>query len=262
MTNRFSLVLPALNEARRLPPYLVTIREYMDCAFVGDYEVIIVDDGSKDGMRDVLAARFADWPQLRVLSHPENLGKGAAVRTGVLASRGDLILFADADGATPIQQEQCLRTCIELGSDVAVGSRTLSQGSVTAQRRWHRRCLASLFSELTRILFTVPVRDTQCGFKMFQGDVGRQLFSESVVNGYLFDIDILIAARNRSYRVMEVPILWSEVPGSKIRPIRDCLRMFIGLLGLRMASFRRRSVKRMHKFPRPWNMNPPSRLLE
>ena len=116
MGTALSVVIPAYNEARRLPPYLASVRRYLDKRYPDGYEVIVVDDGSGDGLSDVLAPLSADWPELVVMRHPENRGKGAAVRTGILAARGDLFLFADADGATPIDEEANLHEAVRAGA--------------------------------------------------------------------------------------------------------------------------------------------------
>ena len=128
MELRLSLIIPAYNEARRLPPYLAAVRGYLDRQYLGSYEILVVDDGSRDDLPAMLAAAQADWPQLKSIRHTQNQGKGAAVRTGMLAGRGEWLLFADADGATPIDQEENLADAVQAGADVAIGSR-LARGT-------------------------------------------------------------------------------------------------------------------------------------
>ena len=128
-----SIVIPAYNEAERLPPYLRAIRSYFTRAGLEDYEVLVVDDGSRDGTADEIGREFADWVQLSVLRQATNRGKGAAIREGVLAAQGSLVLFADADGATPIEEEHRLRAAIVAGADVAVGSRLLPDSDVRSR---------------------------------------------------------------------------------------------------------------------------------
>jgi len=243
---RLSLVLPAYNEAERLPPYLVAVRAYLDgtCGTgfqpvnsrqVGNlsYEVIVVDDGSTDGLEGVLRAAAADWPQLRSIRHPKNLGKGAAVRTGVLASRGQRVLFADADGATPIDQEGRLREAICGGADVAVGSRLVAGEGLSRSRNWLRAWIGRTFARLARGLLRLPVRDTQCGFKMFRGDAARALFAEVQEPGYLFDLEVLARAQRRGMKIVEVPVSWREIPGGHFRLVRAMPRILLGLWRLR-----------------------------
>jgi dolichyl-phosphate beta-glucosyltransferase len=226
----FSLVIPAYNEVGRLPAVLAAARSYLEREFPDGYEVLVVDDGSRDGTAELLGGLVADWPQLRVVTHPTNRGKGAAVRTGMLETRGGLVLFADADGATPMAEEQRLRAAIEAGADVAVGSRLLD---VAAQRRPARRWGGRLFARLVRWVVALPVRDSQCGFKMFRGEVARRLFRECREDGYLFDVVVLALAARSGCRIAEVPIRWRDVPGSKLRPVRDGLRMVLRLARLR-----------------------------
>ena len=172
-----SIVLPAYNEAGRLPRYLESIRNYLGVPGRHPYEVIVVDDGSSDHLLTALARTRDGWPQLQVIRHPRNLGKGAAVRTGVLAAAGDWILFADADGATPIEEERKLAAALAAGADLAVGSRLIADERVKRRRTWGRAALGRAFAALARRMFSLPVRDTQCGFKMFRSARAQRLFA-------------------------------------------------------------------------------------
>jgi dolichyl-phosphate beta-glucosyltransferase len=233
MDTTLSVIIPAYNEAQRLPAFLVSVRDYLDNRHPDRYEVIVVDDGSRDGLRQVLAPFEAVWPQLVVMQHETNQGKGAAVRTGMLAARGRLLLFADADGATPIEEVAKLAAAIEAGADVAVGSRLVQTEEVRRNRSWARGLAGRVFAGLARRCLRVGVRDTQCGFKMFLHDVGRKLFSLSRETGYLFDLELLALADRFDYRVEEVPVNWQEVPGGHMNVVRDSVKMFLGLLRLR-----------------------------
>ena len=228
-----SVILPAYNESRRLPPYLGSVRRHLDERYPGGYEVIVVDDGSRDGLSEALTPLAADWPELAVMGHRVNRGKGAAVRTGMLAARGRLLLFADADGATPIDQEVKLSAAIQAGADVAVGSRLIAGEEVTRRRTRGRAVVGRLFAGLARRWLRVSVRDTQCGFKMFRREAGRSLFSLGRESGYLFDLELLVLARRLGYRVAEVPINWADVPGGHLSLARELGRILLGLWRLR-----------------------------
>lgn len=167
-----------------------------------------------------------------MISHPKNLGKGAAVRTGVLGSRGELVLYADADNATPFSQYHALRSALDCGADVACGSRFGNQlGQV--HRTLLRRIIAAFFAALAKLLVNPGVGDTQCGFKLFRRNAALALFQQSSENAYLFDLEILGLAALHGIPVSEVPIAWREIPGSRVRLVRDSWKMLVGLFRLR-----------------------------
>ncbi len=228
-----SLVVPAYNEAARLPPYLAAIRAHLDASYGPRYEVIVVDDGSRDALAEVVGRWAADWPQLVLLRHPANRGKGAAVRTGVLAARGELVLFADADGATPIEEQTRLTAAIGAGADLAVGSRLLSADGARRRRSPVRGAIGAAFACLARRLLGLTVRDPQCGFKMFRAAAARRLFAAGRESHYLFDLELLALAGRLGYRIAEVPISWREVPGGHLHPLVELPGIVAGLWRLR-----------------------------
>ncbi|MFC1596539.1 dolichyl-phosphate beta-glucosyltransferase [Planctomycetota bacterium] len=240
MSIAVSLIIPAYNEAKRLPPYLAEVRRHFDERYPGCYEVIVVDDGSGDGLSDVLAPLLAEWAELAVIPHPTNRGKGAAVRTGMLAGGGQLLLFADADGATPIDQEIKLAEAVRAGADVAVGSRLIGGTEVTRRRTWSRGLAGRLFSSVARRWLRIAVRDTQCGFKMFRRDVGRKLFSLGQESGYLFDLELLVLAHRLECQIVEVPVNWSDVPGGHLSLTGELGGVLVGLWRLRRRLLSRR----------------------
>jgi dolichyl-phosphate beta-glucosyltransferase len=225
----FSLILPALNEARRLPLYLETVRGYLERSFGQSYEIIVVDDGSRDETAAVVQRLAGQWPQLRLLRHAQNEGKGSAVRTGVLAARGDLLLFADADGATPIEEHARLAAAIAQGADVAIGSRLIPDAASRRSRHWYREVVGKLFALAARRLLRISVLDTQCGFKMFRAPAAGRLFPALKETRYLFDLELLVLAQRFGLRVVEVPIHWREVPGGHLHPLRELPQIVAGL---------------------------------
>lgn len=233
MPPKLSLVIPAFNEVARLPRFLADVRPYFDAEYPAAYEVVVVDDGSRDGTADVVSDLAEGWGELRVLRHPANRGKGAAVRTGVLAAAGHKILFADADGATPIGEEWRLSAALARGADVAVGSRAVAAPGVHRERTRKRAVAGNVFAWVARRSLGLAVRDTQCGFKMFARDAARELFSLTRETGYLFDLEILAVARRLGLRVDEVAVSWADQPGSKVSLARDGWKMARGLLSLR-----------------------------
>jgi dolichyl-phosphate beta-glucosyltransferase len=235
MAVTLSVIIPAYNEAVRLPSYLAEVRDHLVRVYGGGHEVVVVDDGSSDGTVSVVQEFARDWPQCRLLRHPHNRGKGAAVRTGLLAARGELLLFADADGSTGIASERPLREAVERGADMAIGSRLACGPGLQRVRSWHRGVCSRLFAWVVGVALQLPVQDTQCGFKMFRRGVGHQLARLCRQQGFLFDIEVLALAHRLNYRVAEIPVSWAEVPGSKVRLVRDGWKMVRGVWRLRRA---------------------------
>ncbi|HIQ21239.1 MAG TPA: glycosyltransferase family 2 protein [Planctomycetes bacterium] len=233
MAIELSLVIPAYNEAQRLPPFLDSVRRHLQCHYPGRHQVIVVDDGSRDGLGEVLEDWRRGWDRLTVIRHGANQGKGAAVRTGMLAACGQRMLFADADGATPIEEELKLSAAIRAGADMAVGSRLVTSAEVVRRRKWSRAMAGRLFAAAARGWLGIRVRDTQCGFKMFRHDAGRALFGRSQETGYLFDLEVLALAQRLGYRIVEVPVNWREVPGGHLSLLGQSGRIVAALWRLR-----------------------------
>ncbi|WP_433515904.1 dolichyl-phosphate beta-glucosyltransferase [Nonomuraea sp. CA-143628] len=222
-----SVVIPAYNEERRLGATLTAVLGYLRGTSLR-WELIVVDDGSTDGTA-ALARRVArDEPGVRVLRHPANRGKGCAVRHGVLASRGGQVLFTDADLATPIEELAGLRATLALGADAAIGSRACPGARVETPQHVVRRLLGTLGNRLIQASAVPGVADTQCGFKLFDGEKARLAFGRARVDGWGFDVEILRAFSRRGWVVREVPVRWAHQPGSKLRP-HHYLRMLIEL---------------------------------
>jgi dolichyl-phosphate beta-glucosyltransferase len=230
----FSVVIPAYNEARRILPCLQAIAAYMGRRSLS-YEIIVVDDGSHDDTAMLVERIGTQNPRVRLIRLPCNSGKGAAVRTGIQAAQGELQLFADADGATPIQELERLEVAMSAGADLAIGSRTLASrdSRYRVQARLHRTLLGNLFNRIVRRLGIRDIHDTQCGFKLFRKPAARDLFTVARIDGYGFDLELLFVAQLRGYRIVEVPINWTDQPGSKVRVFRDGLAMMREMLAVR-----------------------------
>lgn len=217
---RWSVVIPAYNEALRLPAYLAEVVSYFD-GRDEPYEVIVVDDGSGDETAARVVEAQAAHPAVTLHRLAQNRGKGFAVRAGMRAARGALRLMADADGATPIGEVKRLEAAIQAGADVAVGSRALPDPSVSRQVRLHRKLSGGVLNFLVRRLGVGDVADTQCGFKLFRGEVAEALFRELRTEGFAFDIELLLLARRQGRRVTEVAVNWADQPGSKVGVLKD-----------------------------------------
>jgi dolichyl-phosphate beta-glucosyltransferase len=235
---RWSVVIPAYNEAQRLPAYLGEVVAYFDGR--GEpYEVIVVDDGSADDTAARVLEARAIHPAVTLQRLAENRGKGFAVRAGMRAARGSVRLMADADGATPIAEVKRLETAIEAGADVAVGSRALPDPSVRREVQIHRKVSGEIFNFFARRMGVGDVTDTQCGFKLFRGAVAETLFRELETEGFGFDVELLMLARRRGCRVVEVAINWADQPGSKVDVLRDGPRMLAQIVRARLRLARR-----------------------
>lgn len=209
-----SVIIPAYNEASRLPPMLEASLQYLRAERPGA-EIIVVDDGSTDGTADVVreaAARHAAT-ELRLLRTPVNLGKGSAVVAGALAARGDQVLLADADGATPLSALPLLESELrEARCGVVVGSRA----SVLSLRPWRRRLMGAVFSAVSRLCVS-GVEDTQCGFKLLTREAARATLPQLRVSGWAFDVEMLMVAQALGHRIGCARVPWTDVAGSKIR---------------------------------------------
>lgn len=229
-----TIVLPAYNEAERLGPALDELFGYLhregpvrgggrSAAELGPWQVLVVDDGSADTTATLVEMRpeahtgpDGSAPLLRVLRRP-HAGKGAAVKAGILAATGDLIIFTDADMATPPDQIPLLTEAL-LTHEVALGSRVQPDGSDRrASQPIHRRLLGKLFRAAAGVWVTGNVPDTQCGFKGFQRDAGQDLFARQRITSIVFDAEIIHLARRRAYRVAIVPVQWTDKRGSRMR---------------------------------------------
>jgi dolichyl-phosphate beta-glucosyltransferase len=228
---RVSLVVPAFNEERRLPGTLSRIGDYLRDAGESGWEIVVVDDGSSDRTAEVAreSAPAAGVP-VEVVVLPRNRGKGAAIRAGVARTRGERVLVSDADLSTPIEEWPRLR---DAGAPVAIGSRALDERMVRRRQAWYRRTLGKLFNRLVRVLSVPGIRDTQCGFKLFDGDAARALFAEARIDRFAWDVEILALARARGLTIAEIPVLWFNSPESKVSVFRDLVPTLRDLLKIR-----------------------------
>ena len=229
---RLSVVVPAYNEAGRLPPTLEAILAYLRDSG-RSYELIVVDDGSRDRTVEVVEAINHEREEIRLVKHPLNLGKGAAVRTGVLASRGDIVLFTDADLSTPITDAELLIAAIEAGADVAIGSRAVDRGLVEVHQPIYRETMGRVFNLFVQAVLLPGLHDTQCGFKAFRGDVGRELFAAMTSRGFEFDPEVLYRARRKGLVIREIAVHWRNSPDTRVSALRDSARMFGSLFRIR-----------------------------
>ncbi|MCA9215959.1 MAG: glycosyltransferase family 2 protein [Planctomycetales bacterium] len=228
MRTKVSIVIPCYNERERIPSFLDEIRQYANANTSIELELIIVDDGSTDGTGTIVEQYGLENDlKISVLISPENSGKGHAVTRGVLSSTGAYVLFCDADGATPIQEERKLRDAIRGQVKMAFGRRK------RRQRKFTRWIMGRVFSGCISILLRKRIYDSQCGFKMFEGSTAKHLFAQIDEQRFAFDVEIMALAMQANLRWATVEVEWAEIPGGNVRVIRDGLQMLLALQRIR-----------------------------
>jgi dolichyl-phosphate beta-glucosyltransferase len=224
------IVIPALNEERRIGSTVEALVAYLVRQRYRS-ALVVVDNGSLDRTADVVAEMEAASPVPIHLINCSRRGKGAAVRYGILTSRALYVGFCDADLATPIETLERVWPLLEQGVQVVIGSRYCEGAAVLSSQTHERQLGGTLFRALADSLLP-EVADTQCGFKFFEGVAVRELLARCTVDGFAFDLELLVAARAAGLRVHELPVAWSDRPGSTFRPVRDGLRSMADLLFL------------------------------
>lgn len=219
-----SVVIPAFNERHRLPATVADIEQVLAPAG-GAYEIIVSDDGSTDGTEQLVAELAAVTPGLRLVRSVTNRGKGHAVKIGIQAATGARVLFCDADGATPMRELARLDRALMDGADIVVGSRALAAPDITRATKLHRRVMGRIYSLVFTARLAPGIRDTQCGFKLFTAAAAQAVAERLHATGFGFDIEIFVIARRLGLTVAEVPVSWHDQPGSKVRLVRDSMRM-------------------------------------
>jgi len=229
-----TLVVPAYNESTRIEACIRNVAQWARARPGGwDWETILVDDGSTDDT--VARARRVAGEEkldLRVISYGANRGKGAAIREGVLASSGDPLLISDTDLSTPLSEWVKLAERLPT-HPVAIGSRGMEQDLVRKRQAIHRILLGKVGNGIIQAFAVPGIQDTQCGFKLFQGDVARDLFAASRIDRFAWDVEILYLAQRRGLAIAEVPVLWFNSPESKVRVVRDAIQTLWDVLRIR-----------------------------
>lgn len=229
-----SVVIPAYNEARRLPQTLARVDSYFQ-AQTYITEILVVDDGSSDETAQLVEAFAQAHPRVRLIQN-DHRGKGYTVRTGMLAARGHIILFSDADLSTPIEDIEKLLPWFERGYEIVIGSRE-GMGARRIQEPFYRHFMGRVFNAIVQLLTVRGIQDTQCGFKAFRDDAAREVFtrmqlygdSAKTIRGGMvtaFDVEVLFIGHKMGYRIKEVPVHWRYGTETKVNPLKDSYRNF------------------------------------
>lgn len=224
-----SVVIPAYNESANIERSLSAILYYLNNKEY-DFEVIVVNDGSKDNTLD-LAKKFL--PEIRILENPGNKGKGYTVKNGMLNATKENVLFLDADLATPIEElENALRFINEY--PIVIGSRNLRESVILTAQPYYRQMMGKIFALLARAIAGINVKDSQCGFKMMKREVAQKIFPKMTITGWCFDVELLFLAQLENYKIKEMPVRWIDnAATTKIKPFKSSLEMFRDLLKVR-----------------------------
>ncbi|HBE88833.1 MAG TPA: hypothetical protein DDW67_06795 [Elusimicrobia bacterium] len=231
MSKKFSLtvVIPAYNEEKRIFSTIASLRAYFDSLGFA-WDLVVVDDGSSDRTAEAARSAFGPGSGLSVLSHRANRGKGAAVRTGMLASSGDYAIFMDADFSTPVEEFAKFIPCLERGEPAVIGSRKMAGASVEKRQPFLREFFGKGFTFLSNLMLGTSYSDFTCGFKCFRKDAVREIFGRQFIDGWSYDAEILYLATRLGYPVTEVPVRWAHSAESKVRLLRDIWTSSLGLL--------------------------------
>jgi dolichyl-phosphate beta-glucosyltransferase len=238
---RLSVVIPTYNKEARIAASLDAVVAYLTGKPYAS-EVVVVDDGSSDLTADVARAALSGRLPAKIICRERNLGKGASVREGVLASSGELVLFCDDDLSTPIEELDKAVAALEEGADVVIGSRALPDSEIRVRQRRPREWMGKAFNVLVRLFVLKGYRDTQCGFKAFRRAAARDIFSRLRTPGFGFDVEVLLLCRDLGYRVAEIPVVWCDARPSRVRIFRGSWGMLMDLWRIRRQA--RRDARR------------------
>ena len=220
-------MIPAYNEEERLPSTLDRVLAYLRRGDFAPWELLVVNDGSKDGTAALVRRLAATEPNLRLLENPGNKGKGYSVRHGMLEARHDWALFSDADLSAPIEELPKLFAAIERErATVAIGSRALDRSLIGTHQSAFREMGGRFFNLMVQAGTGLRLWDTQCGFKLFRRDAAQAVFRRQQLERFGFDVEALFIARRQGYRIAEVPVKWNHVDGTKVSMATDSVDMF------------------------------------
>jgi dolichyl-phosphate beta-glucosyltransferase len=232
-----SIVIPAYNEARRIGDTLDRIYRFFKAKDYG-CEVMLVDDGSTDNTVAVAQeSALSREGKLKILKNGINRGKGFSVKNGILNATGEYVLFSDADLSTPIEEIDKLFGLIKDGCDIAIGSRAIKGSTISIRQPWYREAMGKTFNFFVKLLLIKGFNDTQCGFKLFKGNIAREIASSMKIDGFCFDVEMLYLAKRKGYNIRETGVVWKNSPESKVKLMSSPLSMFLDLF----------NIKRIHK---------------
>jgi dolichyl-phosphate beta-glucosyltransferase len=243
--SKLSVVIPAYDEENRIGASLDRVLAWSG-GRAAPVEIIVVDDGSSDGTARLVESYSARGVKLVRLA--ANRGKGAALRAGTAASTGEQVLISDADFSTPIAEVDRLAPYLA-EAEIVLGSRASEESRITVRQPLWRELAGKTFNLVIRLLGVRGIRDSQCGFKLLRGDVARELFGAMIVDRFAFDVELILLARQRGYRVLEVGVEWKNDPASRVNMLRDGARMVVDVVRIRRRLARRAGNEAASRVP-------------
>jgi dolichyl-phosphate beta-glucosyltransferase len=245
----YSIIIPAYNEARRIPATLEAVLAWIRAERC-DAEVVVVNDGSRDQTAEVVRAFAERAPEIRLVENPGNRGKGYSVRHGMLEALGEVVMFTDADLSAPIEEAQRLIDAIAQGADIAIGSRWLESTRQTIRQPLYRQLFGRCFNLVTRAVMHLPFADTQCGFKAFTRAAAQTVFQLQTIERWGFDPEILFIALKRGFRIKEVPVSWAHDERTQMSYLKDGARMLQDLAHVRWNALTGRYNRKVEEMQR------------
>jgi len=234
MAQKISLIIPAYNEEKLITSSIKTILTYM-LKNKYNFEIIIVDDGSKD--TTTKKVRSIKDKHVKLILYKPNKGKGNAVKTGMLAAKGDLLLFLDADLSTPIEEiEKFIPQTKKY--DVVIASRALKESKIKVHQPFYREFIGKVFNKMVQLLAVGGIKDTQCGFKMFTRKAANIIFKRQRIHGWAFDVELLFIAKKYRLKIKEMPVTWINEGDSRVSPIKSSIQMFLQILKINLNNIR------------------------
>ena len=227
-----SVIIPAYNEAHRLPSTLTALSQELSHVKF-EYEVLVVDDGSSDHTSEVAKTFQSSIKNFTVIENNKNEGKGSAIRKGMRAAQGTWRLFMDADNATPFSEFAKILPYTNENYSVLIGSRKIRGAMISTPQPWQRRCLSWGGNIFVQLFFSLGISDTHCGFKCFREDAAEKIFSQAKINRWAFDDEILVLAKKMGYEIKEIPIAWSDVKMYSTFKISDYLASLFDALRIK-----------------------------
>jgi dolichyl-phosphate beta-glucosyltransferase len=229
---KLSVVIPSYNEEQRIGKTLTSVSEFLKKQSF-KYEILVVNDGSKDATANVEQSSEASVPNLKLINNPQNHGKGWVTKQGMLAASGDIRLFMDADNSTKVEEVAQMLPFFEQGYDIVVGSRRIQGSNIAVKQPWIRDFLGGVFRLIVHALVPLGVTDTQCGFKAFTGKAAEAIFPQQTIFRWAFDVEILAIARKQNLKIKEVPITWVNDGASHVK-LSGMVSMLLEVITIRL----------------------------